>query len=94
MNINVYAEYKIRLKNEYSYINDREYNEYTYKKEKEEWEDIKDGSWLMETIARLLNDIETITIIEENNTIYIEKFDPTDGTGAKIEIFYEETQQK
>ena len=92
MNINVFKKYNVPLCNEY--ISDKEFGEYTYSKDKEEWTKDVEGGELANIIAKLLLDTEFITIeskhSKELNTLYITLFNPCDGTGSEVLIEYKE----
>ena len=93
MNISAFFNYNVLFKNEYSYISDYDGNEPTYDTEIEKWEKKMDGGTLMNFIAKLLFDKETISVTSKENTIYIDTFCPHNGTGADILINYEEIKE-
>ena len=90
MNICAFGKYRVDLKNNYTYISDKEFGEYTYSKGKEEWTKDMEGGELINLIGNLLIDSETIDISDVNeNTISITMFNSMDGTGNDIIIRYE-----
>lgn len=90
MNINAFGKYRVDFQNNYTYISDKEFNEYTYSEDKEEWTKDIEGGELMNLIGNLLIDSEVIDISDANeNTISITMFNPMDGTGNDIQIRYE-----
>ena len=94
MNINSFATYKVKLCNQYSYIYNEEFGEYSYAEEKEEWEKTMEGGEFMELIGKFLLDEETISIEEEDSKLAITTFDPWNGTGANIVVEYQELKKK
>lgn len=49
-----------------------------------------DGGCLMNTIIRLLSDNLLISFAYDNDTLFVEHFDPNNGTGADYEITIKE----
>lgn len=90
MNICAFGKYRVDFQNNYTYISDKEFNEYTYSKDKEEWTEDMEGGELMNLIGNLLIDSEAIDISDVNeNTISITMFNSMDGTSNDIIIRYE-----
>lgn len=90
MNISAFGKYRVDFKNNYTYISDKEFGEYTYSKDKEEWTKDMEGGELMNLIGKLMLDNETIDISDINErSITIGMFNPMDGTGNDILIRYE-----
>ena len=99
MNINTFGKYNVKLFNRYTYISDYDYEmkDPIFSEDIEEWEKIMDGGDLMQFLARILLEYDTITFECKNLSIehrepvggiIIEKFDPQNGTGATITINY------
>lgn len=90
MNICAVGKYRVDFHNNYTYISDKEFGEYTYSEGKEEWTKDMEGGELMNFIGNRLINSETIDISDANeNTISITMFDPMDGTDNDILIRYE-----
>ena len=95
MNIDVFENYKVHLVNIYDYISDREFGEYSYATDKEEWTEELDGCKFLHLIIQILSSPETISI--NNSTkgrIEIVQFNSMYGTGARIRIDYEPIQKE
>lgn len=99
MNICVFGKYRVDFQNNYTYISDKEFGEYTYSEDKEEWTKDMDGGELMRLVAKLMLENDTTTFeckvssIEHGKSvgeIAVEKFEPQDGTGETIIIKYKE----
>ena len=100
MNINVFGKYNVKLFNRYIYISDYDYEmkDPIFSESIEEWGKTMDGSDLMQFLARIMLEHDTITFECKNlsiehgklvSQIIIEKFEPQDGTGGSITITYE-----
>lgn len=99
MNINVFGKYNVKLFNRYTYISDYDYEmkDPIFSENIEEWEKTMDGGDLIQFLARILLEYDTITFECKNlsiehgelvSEIFIEKFEPQDGTGGTITINY------
>ena len=90
MNICAFGKYRVDFKNNYTYISGKEFGEYTYSKDEEEWTKDMEGGELMNFIGNRLINSETIDISDVNeNTISITMYNSMDGTGNDIQIRYE-----
>lgn len=90
MNICAFGKYRVDFHNNYTYISDKEFGEYTYSKDEEGSTKDMEGWELINFIGNLLIDSETIDISDVNeNTISITMFNSMDGTGNDIQIRYE-----
>ena len=90
MDISAFGKYKVDFQNNYTYISNKEFNEYTFSEGKEEWIKDIEGRKLMNLIGNLLINSEALDISEVNeNTISINMFNPMDGTSHDVQIHYE-----
>lgn len=90
MNICAFGKYRVDFKNNYTYISDKEFGEYTYSKDKVGWTRDINGEELMYLISNLLTDEYTTTISDvSEEVIMVKQFNPLDGTGSDISIRYE-----
>lgn len=94
MNICVFNKYKVHLINNYDYITDREFGETSYATEKEEWTKEMNGSTLIAIVAKMMIDDKVIDITSSDKFIHISHFNPMNGTGAEIDIEYEEIKEQ
>ena len=89
MNICAFGKYRVDFQNNYTYISDKEFNEYAYSKGKEEWIKDMEGGELINLIGKLMIDNYTIEISNYEDRVAITMFDPMDGTGSDIIVRYE-----
>lgn len=89
MNICAFGKYRVDFQNNYTYISDKEFGEYTYSEGKEEWTKDMEGGELMNLISKLMIDTNTIGISNYEDGVVITTFDPMDGTGSDIIVRYE-----
>lgn len=89
MNILVFNKYHLKYKCNYSYLD--EYGD--MKLGTTDYEGIVDGSDLIKTIVRLLDDDEFTDIDIKDNVIHIEQFNPMTGETADFTIECEEQEK-
>lgn len=97
MNICVFEKYQVKYTNHYSFIsdyNDCDPNGPIYTKDKYEFNKKLDGDSLIDIITKELQDSLTIDVNFQDNFIFIEKFNPDNGTDSNIEIKFDLIKEK
>lgn len=88
MTIDVYSDFKIKVKSEYNTISQEDSmpNDYVFSKDCDYTEEIVNGGVLLEILRFKLSNSDISEISIKGNNIKIENFDPSSGESSTIEM--------
>lgn len=90
LNLNIYAKYRMKFKDKYSYQNeDGEFRTETLKKVR-----TLNANEIIDFIKLQCDDNTFMSLSIMDNKVFIEKFDPMHGDGSDIELVIEEIKEK